>query len=123
MNYMNPRIKKKWVAALRSGLYKQGMHQLRNNKNEFCCLGVLCNLHAQAHPEFAKQNTCAQIYDNQSAVPSKRVRDWAELKLTARYSVPHASIHWQGKTYGDLIYANDSGVPFSVIADFIEANF
>ena len=45
---MNPEIKAKWVAALRSGEYKQAKGQLRIG-NSFCCLGVLCNLHAQAH--------------------------------------------------------------------------
>lgn len=34
-------FKKKWVAALRSGKYKQGMHVLYNpDKETYCCLGV-----------------------------------------------------------------------------------
>ena len=36
-------IKDKWVAALRSGKYKQGSGQLHNTMNDtYCCLGVLC---------------------------------------------------------------------------------
>lgn len=31
---------KKWVAALRSGKYKKGTSFLKNEKNEYCCLGV-----------------------------------------------------------------------------------
>jgi hypothetical protein len=34
---------KKWVAALRSGKYKQGRKFLRY-KDEYCCLGVACEL-------------------------------------------------------------------------------
>jgi hypothetical protein len=41
---MNPDIKAKWVAALRSGEYKQGTGSLRNSQNEYCCLGVLCEV-------------------------------------------------------------------------------
>ncbi len=32
----------KWVAALRSGKYKQGKSRLRSPKGEYCCLGVAC---------------------------------------------------------------------------------
>jgi hypothetical protein len=40
---MNPEYKAKWIAALRSGAYKQGREALRND-DEFCCLGVLCDV-------------------------------------------------------------------------------
>ena len=42
---MNSRVKEKWVATLRSGEYNQGTRALRNNSNQFCCLGVLCDLY------------------------------------------------------------------------------
>lgn len=41
---MNPVLKEKWVAALRSGQYKQGKKCLRTYKNTFCCLGVLVDI-------------------------------------------------------------------------------
>lgn len=41
---MNPEIKTKWVAALRSGYYIQGTGVLRSQGNKFCCLGVLCDI-------------------------------------------------------------------------------
>lgn len=44
---MNPDVKKKWLEALRSGEYKQGKEALRLPDNTFCCLGVLCDLHAK----------------------------------------------------------------------------
>lgn len=36
-----------WVAALRSGNYKQGLGQLRSFNDEYCCLGVLCEVYQQ----------------------------------------------------------------------------
>lgn len=41
---MNKELVKDWVAALRSGDYQQGRQALRNKDNEFCCLGVLCDI-------------------------------------------------------------------------------
>lgn len=39
-------FKKKWVAALRSGKYKQGEYNLydSHNNNSYCCLGVACKV-------------------------------------------------------------------------------
>lgn len=46
---MDPNIKAQWVAALRSGEYKQGKYVLHNvDENTFCCLGVLCDLAVKA---------------------------------------------------------------------------
>ena len=42
---MDSTIKEKWLAALRSGKYKQGANALRSRQNKFCCLGVLCDIH------------------------------------------------------------------------------
>ena len=43
---MKPEIKQKWINALRSGEYEQGRKSLRD-RNKYCCLGVLCDLHAK----------------------------------------------------------------------------
>lgn len=41
-------FKRKWIAALRSGKFKQGENYLKNNpsgnENEYCCLGVACEI-------------------------------------------------------------------------------
>ncbi len=42
---MNKTIKKLWVTALKGKAYKQGQGKLRNRDNEYCCLGVLCDVH------------------------------------------------------------------------------
>lgn len=40
---LNPEFKAKWLEALRSGKYKQGLNLLRKG-DEFCCMGVACDL-------------------------------------------------------------------------------
>lgn len=39
-------FKEKWVAALRSGKYNQGKHELYSgeDENSYCCLGVACRV-------------------------------------------------------------------------------
>lgn len=44
---MNQEIKAQWVAALRSGEYKQGTGVLQCD-DEYCCLGILCVLARKA---------------------------------------------------------------------------
>jgi len=47
---MKKRIKNKWLKELRSGAYKQGrgvMLKITDEGDEFCCLGVLCDIHAR----------------------------------------------------------------------------
>jgi hypothetical protein len=34
----------RWIAALRSGKYKQGRFNLRSTDDDYCCLGVLCDI-------------------------------------------------------------------------------
>lgn len=48
---MDPRVKAKWVAALRSGRYSQGRGDLINSDGH-CCLGVLAE---EMWPEFVEQ--------------------------------------------------------------------
>lgn len=126
MNKMNPKVKEKWVAALRSTAYKQGRFQLRNDKNEFCCLGVLCNLHAQEHPEIAMKNHDPLKYDGEALYLSKRVCDWAGMKVDEMkhgfYMHKNPPLHWKRQLHWSFITANDDGVPFRVIADYIEKN-
>ena len=38
---LTKQVKEKWVAALRSGKYKQGASRLKTEDGSYCCLGVL----------------------------------------------------------------------------------
>jgi hypothetical protein len=41
---MDTKLKAEWIAALRSGKYKQGRLFLRDSEDNYCCLGVLCEV-------------------------------------------------------------------------------
>jgi hypothetical protein len=111
---VNKRIKKLWVAALRSGEYKQARGQLRRG-DSFCCLGVLCNLHAQAHPDIAAKQKYRGVYMSSPAVLPLAVAKWADLKSEFGGIVEIFRFN------AGLPYHNDRGSTFSEIADAIEA--
>ena len=109
---MNPAVKKIWIDALRSGLYKQGKHQLRISLDRFCTLGVLCNLHAQAHPEIAAKQTNLYEYLGESYVLPVEAMKWAGL--TGRGPMVDTKI-------GTIPHLNDiEKMTFDEIADVIE---
>jgi hypothetical protein len=93
-----------WVAALRSGNFKQGKTYL-NKDNVFCCLGVLCEV---AHvPKTVSQSYIK--YDGDAIALTKKLREQFNISYP---QVDH------------LIGMNDN-VPhksFNEIADWIEAN-
>lgn len=41
---MKKELRNKWIAALRSGDYKQGVECLKDIRGCFCALGVLCDI-------------------------------------------------------------------------------
>lgn len=101
-------IAKEWVKALRSGEYTQGRSCLRRADN-FCCLGVLCDLAVEAGvipaPEKSSSGPICYTYDGMAGAPSGKVMTWAGL-----YN-PVA-----------LMDLNDKEkASFEVIADFIES--
>lgn len=102
---LNPEIKAKWLAALRSGKYEQGQSQLRPTDTEFCCLGVLCDL---LNPHWDKRPT-GDGYNHASGgvmFTSTPVRVTAGLSTNAE---------------SQLMKMNDDGISFAQIADYIEA--
>ncbi len=72
---MYPDVREKWVAALTSGRYEQIRGQLRF-RDAFCCLGVLCDLHAQ---ETGNDWQRGGTYLGQERMPSLEVLAWAGL--------------------------------------------
>ena len=111
MSKMNKRIKQLWVAALRSGEYAKGKGALRAN-GKFCCLGVLCNLHAQEHPKFASKQTQKNLYGGKSELPPIAVYEWAKLDDYIRVNIDG--------NLSKLEVHNDNGVSFKKIAKAIE---
>ena len=108
---MNKRVKKLWLKALRSGKFKQAQHTLREGrKNQFCCLGILCEVHNQTVGGQWKAN--GDYFDTAGVLPEE-VMEWAKLK-NDNPVVPY------GKRNETLAGLNDSGKDFNFIADRIE---
>ena len=117
---MKPKIKARWLAALRSGDYRQGKYRLREG-NDFCCLGVLCDvLSSDAGGEWVRPkeqksawpNTDSEMQEAAGGLLHERVPEIAGLnpnQLGVSF-VPHL-------TLADL---NDQGKSFDQIADVIE---
>jgi len=132
---MNEIVKAKWVAALRSGEFQQCKGTLRKG-DSFCCLGVLSELAvrdgvimpAQVLPETDWRSSRGDglpvyVYNNEAGHLPTAVAKWAGLS----YSYDN----WDGEVGHEpdvdpsvdgreLSGLNDSGLPFSEIADVIE---
>lgn len=79
---MKRSIALRWAKALESGEYEQGIGQLRTSRNEFCCLGVLCNLHAEDNPDVAKKQKSKTKYMTCTGVLPDEVIQWADMCST-----------------------------------------
>ena len=99
-----------WVAALRSGQYKQGKNALRRG-DTYCCMGVACDLFDSTHwNEESGYRAPGSGTDNNIYLPGQ-IRRWFGLNDIAG-------------TYGRgecLTYHNDNGMSFDEIADLIES--
>lgn len=97
---MNPEVKKLWIDALRSGEYKQtkGILRREGGKGGYCCLGVLCDLHAkQGLGNFKDSNAYADgLGEESSAFLTLGVVRWAGLKspspAAGHRCLPHTTI-------------------------------
>ena len=101
---------RKWVAALRSGRYKQGQGWL-NEGGRYCCLGVGCEVYIAAGNALVKTERVLNVssktvsYDDCAGIPPDEVSSWLGIS--------------PGETE-DLAFWNDSGESFNQIADRVE---
>lgn len=115
---MNPEIKKRWVAALRSGEYEQGSEVLRTLDNKFCCLGVLCDLHAKETGKawLPRPSDSRYTYRGGASLLPISVHVWADLDSTSPKVKVDNHNHKQF-----LTMLNDiERLTFNEIADIIE---
>ena len=96
---MNKEIMQKWVAALRSGEYKQIDGRLRSyepdecGKYSYCCLGVLCELHrleqgagewgTSPHGHNGHLTAITTAYDGKPNTLPLSVQKWAGLIMSS----------------------------------------
>lgn len=118
---MKAEIKAQWVQALRSGEYRQGQRTMRTNDGAFCCLGVLCDIHAKATGgEWSEPNDSNDWYRymGQGADLPPDILQWAGLN-SQNPIVSHDGTH------SHLSDLNDGAMckarTFAEIADLIEA--
>lgn len=129
---MDQEIKAQWVAALRSGEYKQGEGYLNRThivsvegetepvvENRLCCLGVLCELAVKAgvtgvvSEDYDEGTTYGTHNDSSNTYPPYGVQIWAGLE------VPNPVVY-QGTHRNSLSFLNDDGETFETIANLIE---
>lgn len=120
---MDHNVKTKWVAALRSGRYEQGQSVLhRPETNEYCCLGVLCELAfiegiVEAKIDGVSMLSAgmpATLYDGEGEMLPTSVCQWADLPSSP-------AIHDVAPMPRPLIDLNDvSQLNFGEIANLIE---
>lgn len=109
---------KKWVAALRSGEFKQGRQSLRSAKDEFCCLGVACELATRegviASPHL-DEHGIEYRYAGSVAILPPDVQNWLGIsKKLGQYTDANGDS-------SSLASQNDGGSTFAQIADLIES--
>lgn len=113
---MKKSFMKKWVKALRSGEYEQGKFRLVDANDNFCCLGVACDLVDHIGEWVDNGIWCFKSDDGelQSGELPKEIMEYTGIK-SAVGMIPSLG--------SSLATLNDHGVPFSTIADIIEKHY
>ncbi len=116
-------MRDEWIRRLRSGEYEQGhglLHAVNDRGIQYCCLGVLCEIHAESG--------AGEFWDpNSSGACSYQVHGVAALNI----SLPSELVlEWAGLNSADLtpLWKRNDGIEdfyshsFAEIADYIEEN-
>lgn len=120
-DYEQIEVLEKWEYELRSGNYPQGCGVLRQRPDalsdeKFCCLGVLCDLYLEAHPERSRWE------GGISSTEPKRFKVGGHDTSTPEMP-PAPVLEWAGISRGlasDLAELNDGGATFDEVARVIE---
>lgn len=126
---MNQAIKTSWMDALRSGNYTQGTGTLRSISNNFCCLGVLCDLYIKetglaAWIDDDPEPTHRYIFrPNDPTCPTESGYLSAEVRTWAGISDQNPMVRLENGSYSRLTALNDTECrTFPEIADIIQTN-
>lgn len=126
---MKAEVKAQWIAALLSGDYKQGKHVLRTDTDEYCCLGVLCEVsrelegvqhgqwirpHPGARYTFAMGESPASS-QSWSSVPVQLAKELGLEVTVVKDSGVHVSVQTRLQELNDA-----EGWDFEQIAEFID---
>ena len=119
---------KKWLRALRSGSYKQGvggLHSIDQEGNStFCCLGVACNLYLNEVGDLTTRNARGNdiqtpvAYGEEYSYLPRQVAEWLGLwSYDGTFLDPENILLPEERSLADL---NDNGATFREIAETIE---
>jgi len=113
---VNQEIKEKWIEALLSGNYKQGQNYLRDSGEQFCCLGVLCDLYVkEGHGQWEKEGHYWRL-GGRNGFLSGPVMEWAGLTSSCGWEIQE----YENDEDKSLVQMNDSGRTFVEIAEKIK---
>jgi hypothetical protein len=108
-------LKERWIAALRSGDYKQGRASLRDHNNNFCCLGVLCDVY-----DPTKWDTPEYSYEGEFYYLPTKLEELIGFYKKVSPTGSEVSVSIQG----NLTMLNDGlKFDFDQIADYIESDY
>lgn len=113
---------KKWVDALRSGKYQQIIGRLGSaDKNEYCCLGVACEVALQNGLPIRK-GTCDEsvTYDDSGLHMPQSVVNWLGLKFE---DDSNPLLTKDSKRHHATALNDTNRYNFNTIADWIEATY
>ena len=103
---MNKEWKDKWIAALQSGTYQQGSGRLRTRDDEYCCLGVLCDVVSPTEGTWeTREEGGVWVFSTPRDSSSAYLPDSLATKLEL-----------SGFAQERLAMLNDSLVPFATVA-------
>lgn len=97
----NPDLRAKWIAALRSGEYRQARGGLIDDTGARCCLGVACAVAGVPDDEVKARNTFINLDIFRAGFQVELGLDLVKLNI--------------------LAFRNDNGLTFAEIADMLEA--
>lgn len=112
----------RWVTALRSGEYVQGtgtLHTILKTWDEYCCLGVLCELEGVHSNILHAQPGDSVTYEGYDAcLPPSLTGDSG---VTQDVDLPFTRIEREGVRKASLVNLNDvDRISFAEIADIVE---
>lgn len=128
---------KELITALRSEEYKQGRSRLKSG-DQYCCLGVLCDINTGDRYIWLTDTFYdKEIHATATSLPPDDIMKFISPELLTKEELRRNAIAvLEERGYGKpdvgsilsvcdslpsiLIEMNDSGVPFAVIAEFLE---
>ncbi len=129
MTKIRRKVRDLWVERLESGKYKQGTGRLNDrNRDEFCCLGVLCEIAFEQKVVNVERMMLASAYGNdddyEESVLPEAVMKWAGMDThmpdPTLYIQDNPSV-WNGSEIITCATANDNKkLTFQQIADKIK---